>query len=401
MAGEPPLNPPRYGAAALADLAPSVLASLGVPGEVNTLGLPPARRACVLLVDGMGAHVLRENRDSAPFLASLIEEDSAPAPAGTVDSSPVSSAAVQFPPALTAGFPATTATNLTSLGTGCAPGCHGILGYQVAVPDTDRLLNQLRWNLDVDPHTWQPRGTVFQRARAAGLAASYVAPGAFEHGSFTAASARGSTYWPANDISELVVQADAAVRSADRSYTFLYHSDLDSLGHMFGVGSAYWRAQLGFVDRLAEQVAQAIPADTALYITADHGMVDVSPEGRVDVETPSEFTSGVRVLGGEPRMRHVYTWPDATEDVHAAWTELLDGRALVLRRQEVIDHGWFGDTVPPEHRRRIGDLLAVTVGDTALVAPASEPVEAQLVGMHGSLTPTEVWVPLLRSGAAR
>ena len=35
---------------------------------------------------------------------------------------------------LTAGFPATTATSLGSLGTGRPPGQHGMLGYQVAIP---------------------------------------------------------------------------------------------------------------------------------------------------------------------------------------------------------------------------------------------------------------------------
>lgn len=390
-----PLTAPRYGSAALADLTSSVLASLDIPGEANTLGLAHARRACVLLVDGMGAHILRQNRRHAPFLSSLLGED------GQEDGQHVAAAdATGPPPALTAGFPTTTATSLTSLGTGSSPGCHGILGYQVAVPGSEKLMNQLRWNSDIDPQTWQPRGTAYQRASAAGVRASYVAPGAFEHGAFTVASARGSTYYSANDISELVVQAEAAVRSAKHTYTFVYHSDLDTLGHMFGVDSAYWRAQLGFVDRLAEQIDASLPADTALYITADHGMVDVSPDGRIDVESDSDLMSGVRLLGGEPRVRHVYTRNGAAADVHATWSHRLAGRALVVGRDDAVERGWFGD-VPDEHRFRIGDIVAATYGNTTLVAPESEPVESRLVGVHGSLAPAELWVPLLRSGAAR
>lgn len=366
---------PEYGTATLADLAPSVLASLGVPGEPNPLGLEPSRRACVLLIDGMGWELLRAHRRYAPFLHSLL-------PAGTV---------------LSAGFPTTTATSLTSYGTGTAPGHHGILGYKVAIPGRDRLINQLRWDNEVDPEVWQPCRTIYQRAEAAGVAASYVAAGAFEHGAFTRASARGSRYQPANALSELVVKAEAALHADERSYVFVYHSDLDTLGHMFGADSAYWRYQLGYIDRLAEQITGVLPPGTALYITADHGMVDISDRGRIDVQTDPELEAGVRLLGGEPRVRHVYTRPGAAADVLDTWRERLAGRAAVLSREEAVAEGWFGDAVAEEFLPRIGDILAVAYGDTALTAPATEEIESRLVGMHGSLTAAELRIPLLRT----
>jgi hypothetical protein len=371
--GEGELAAPRYGAASLADLSVSVLASLGVPGEPNTLGLEPAGRVCVLLVDGLGLALLRRNREWAPFLAGYLDD------AGS----------------LSVGFPTTTATSLTSLGTGIAPGGHGILGYQVAVPGTERLMNQLRWDADIDPEEWQPRRTAFQRARAAGVSAAYVASGAFEHSGLTRAAGRGGSYRPANNLSEIVVKAAAALAEGERSYVFAYHADLDSLGHMFGSRSDYWRYQLGHVDRLAEQLAAAAPAGTMLYVTADHGMVDISEHGRIDVEQDADFADGVRLLGGEPRVRHVYTRPGAAEDVRAAWRTRLEGRAVVLSRQEAVDAGWFGP-VDAEISPRIGDVVAATYGDTALVAPATETLESQLVGMHGSLTRAELDVPLLR-----
>nr|NIS36131.1 alkaline phosphatase family protein [Actinomycetota bacterium]NIU70700.1 alkaline phosphatase family protein [Actinomycetota bacterium]NIW32605.1 alkaline phosphatase family protein [Actinomycetota bacterium] len=45
---------PGYRDGSLADILPSVLGALGVPGEENVLRLPPARRYCVLLIDGLG-----------------------------------------------------------------------------------------------------------------------------------------------------------------------------------------------------------------------------------------------------------------------------------------------------------------------------------------------------------
>ncbi|MGV2386877.1 MAG UNVERIFIED_CONTAM: alkaline phosphatase family protein, partial [Thermobifida fusca] len=175
-AAETPLTVPRYGTASLADLGPSLLASLGVAGEPNVLGLPEARRACVLMVDGLGWRALLAHRDRAPFLASLAE-GCAP---------------------ITAGFPSTTATSLTTVGTGTVPGSHGVIGYQVALPGTDTVFNHLRWTANVNPLVWQPRRTVYERAEAAGVTTAYIADSAYQGGNFTRASARGSRYVPAN-----------------------------------------------------------------------------------------------------------------------------------------------------------------------------------------------------------
>ncbi|WP_046469083.1 alkaline phosphatase family protein [Allosalinactinospora lopnorensis] len=364
---------PRYGAGSLADLIPSVLASLGVPGETAALNLPPVRRACVLLIDGMGWDLLSAHRSYAPFLSSLADA-----------AEPI-----------TAGFPTTTATSLTTIGTGLPPGHHGIVGYQVAVPGSDRIMNQLRWDPEIDPETWQPCGTAYQRAEQAGVTAAYVAFGGYEGSGLSRASARGSRYVAANDITELAVKAASSLTAGDRSLVFAYHSDLDTYGHMFGVDSAYWRLHLGHVDRLAEQIAGQLPSDAALYITADHGMVDSTSASRVDVESDPALSSGVRLLAGEARVRQVHVRDGAADDVLAAWRERLAGRAEIVSREEAIAAGLFG-AVDDALRPRIGDVLALARGDTALIAPNAEPTESSLVGQHGSLTPGELRVPLLR-----
>jgi len=155
MTDEPrtPLTLPSYGQGTLPDLATSLLGSLGVPGEANPLGLADTERACLLIVDGLGWELLRDHQAAAPFLAELSDSGRP----------------------LTAGFPATTVTSLSSLATGRPPGAHGMLGYQVAVPGTGRLLNGLRWDDRVDPLSWQPGSTIYERAADAGVPPSHSA----------------------------------------------------------------------------------------------------------------------------------------------------------------------------------------------------------------------------------
>ena len=375
---EPTVAPvlPHYGERSLPDLASSLLASLGVTAEPNPLSLPPASRACLLVVDGLGWELLRDHPAAAPFLSEQ---------------------AVHGGP-LTAGFPATTVTSLSSLGTGRPPGQHGMLGYQVAIPGQPRLLNGLRWDSSVDPLAWQPGETVYQRAVEAGVSAFRVAAPALEKTGLSAAVMRGNSYRPAESLGALAAEAAAALRAADRALVTVYHGQLDSTGHVFGCGSDAWRYHLGHVDKLAEQLASAIPAGTPLYVTADHGMVDVGPADRIDADTTPGLLDGVALLGGEPRARHVYAVPGAGADVLQAWRAIIGSRAWVLSRDEAIGAGWFGP-VEPWLADRIGDVVAAPAGPWAVIASEAEKLESSLIGMHGSLTSADQLVPLLRLGA--
>lgn len=371
---------PSYGSAALADLSSSMLASLdpeaATPAQ-NVLGLPPVRRACLLIVDGLGWELLRGHPAAAPFLSELAR-----------NSRPI-----------TAGFPSTTVTSLGSICTGRPPGQHGILGYQVAIPGENRLLNGLRWDAKVDPRQWQPLPTIYERATAAGIAAVHVAQGSFRGTGLTVATMRGADFHPADSMGALAARAAAALRENDRAFVTVYHGDLDGTGHVFGVASEAWYNQLAHVDKLAEQLAGALPSGTMMYVTADHGMVDISAEDKLDVDARPELRSGLALLGGEPRARHLYARRGAAADLLSTWREVLGDRAWVLSRDEAISEGWFGP-VDAAMTSRIGDVVAAATGTLALVATEAEPRESRLFGMHGSLTPAEQLVPALSYTAA-
>jgi hypothetical protein len=374
MPSEPRHPPivPSYGGASLADLSASVAAAVGIPPFHNVLGVTPARRSCILLVDGLGWEQLRDHPAAAPFLSELAR-----------NSRP-----------LTAGFPSTTITSLASLCTGLPPGQHGMLGYQVLIPGTSRLLNGLRWDSRVDPQQWQPHPTIYQRAADAGVPAFHIAQSSFRGSGLTNALMRGAEYLPADTMGALAARAASALAEHSRAYVTVYHGDLDATGHVFGVGSDAWFKQLTHVDKLAEHIAGSLPPDTVLYITADHGMVDVDAGDRIDIDAEPALRAGVAVLGGEPRARHVYARPGAAQDVLATWRDLLGDRAWVLPREEAIKEGWFGP-VDPVLTERIGDVVAAAAGTTALVATQAEPRESALYGMHGSLTPSDQLIPAL------
>ncbi|WP_280236913.1 alkaline phosphatase family protein [Nocardia cyriacigeorgica] len=370
---------PRYGTGSLSDLFPSVLAGFGVPAEHDRLGLGlGVDRVCVLLIDGLGAEALAAHAEVAPFLSSLA------------------------PGVLTAGFPTTTATSVSSLGAGVPPGEHGIVGYLLRVPGQERLFDPLGWRLfgarhkgdlleELVPEEFQPGATVFERAAAHGITVTQVAPRYQAGSGLTRAVLRGCEFRPNVSIGDLVAGTVQALTAA-RSLVYAYHGDLDTTGHVRGPSSEAWLLELAHVDRIAADIAERMPAGSALIVTADHGMVELGT--RVDFDSAADLRAGVQRLGGEPRARHVYTADGATEQVRSAWSETLGTGFQVLARDEVIDRGWFGPTVSPRVYDRIGDLVVVARDTGGVVRTDAEPLQSALPGHHGSLTPAEMNVPL-------
>jgi len=363
---------PHYFGGSLGDVIPSAVAALGTPGWSNVLGLPQAESYVVFLVDGLGWNLLRSRAEFAPYLSSLAD--------GTEP--------------LTCGVPSTTATSLTSLGTGLPPGAHGVVGFTSRIPGTNELLNALEWDRDdVDPHVWQPHETAFERAATAGVSTTSVSKRRFEGSGLSIASQRGATFIGADTIGERI---SAAVRAAAEttSLTYVYEGELDSTGHHSGTRSWAWEHQLSAADAFAAQLREALPRQTALVVVADHGMVDASPDLKLDVDQHPHLLQGVHLFGGEARFRHLYCDEGAVERVAFEWREQMGENAWVVTRDQAIDEGWFG-SVDSHVRARLGDVMVASRGSGAVVATEQRPEEAALIGLHGSLTCDEMLVPLL------
>ena len=372
-----------YGSAALADLMPAVLAGLGVAGERANLGLTDLRRVVVLLVDGLGARALRAHPDAAPFLSSLVDRD------------------------LTVGFPTTTATSLTSLGTGVPAGEHGVTGYTSWVSEVDTSVNWLHWSpvgrhedlrRRLVPEATQPLPTVFQRAAADGVAVATTGPASFVGTGLTRAVFRGAADATSVAPGDAVARVADAVRRGDSSLVYAYASELDLVGHVRGPGTDAWCEQLAAVDEHARRIAERLPSDATLLVTADHGMVAIDPAQVTDLDSSPELRRGVLAVAGDPRARHVHAEPGAAADVLATWRGVLGERAWVGTREDVVAAGLLGPVVTPTARARTGDVVAIADGPSAVVQRHVEPGLSALPGQHGALSPDELLVPLLRHG---
>jgi hypothetical protein len=272
-----------------------------------------------------------------------------------------------------------------------------MLGYTVQVPRSGgRVLNSLKWDERVDPVIWQPVPTLFERAMAAGITTTHIAAKRYENSGFTRAVFRGAHYKGANIVSDMLSETVTALSSAP-SFIYLYVNDLDSAGHSDGVGSDKWIAALKGVDSLAGLLIEKAPKGTRIWVTADHGMINV--EEKIVMGVDNDLLTDISVIAGEPRARHLYlgekSSPAAVEEVLHRWREALGDKVLMHSRATAIESGLFGSDVSLDAAERAGDVIAIARGGVVLLDPERADKEGEMVGHHGGDSAVESSVPLL------
>lgn len=373
-------RPPGPGTG-LPSVVPAALRSLGVPDlpegvHPASWELPEARMVVVLLVDGLGAEQLARRSGHARTLRAMSS------PAG-VDG-------------FACGFPSTTATSLTSLGTGLPAGGHGIVGWQTNW--RGRLFNHLAWQDGPDPASHQPLPTLFQHAARRDVTMSTVSWPRYADSGLTRASLRGGGFVGASthtERTEGVLRAVAQAGRRGRALVYAYWDEIDKAGHVHGPDSLEWGEAVEALDAWVADLLGRLPAGAVLAVTADHGMVEAPHGSRRDLAHEPALASGVSLLAGEPRAPQAWCVPGAVDDVVAGWRAELGESAIVLSRDEAVEAGWFGP-VRPGYEERIGEVVAAMLEDATLLDSRElRPAILGLRGHHGSITEAETAIPLL------
>lgn len=351
----------------LAGIMPSALAAIGAFDGHVPFEFPEATRACVVLVDGLGYHQLRDRIGHAPNVRAI----------GTD----------RF---ITTVVPSTTAAGITALGTGLMPGKTAMAGYALRVPETTSVFSLIAWNSPrVKPETWQSQPTHFETSSANLVK---IQPQKFVGSGLTRAGLRGGRTVVAEDLPSRVDAATRELRSgADLAY--LYWDKIDATGHKYGWTSEQWIAELEHFDAEFGRLLRTLPTDTLVVLTADHGMVDVTE--RVDIRDFDELVADVNVVAGESRAVQVYT--SEPEAVAERWQNFFADEAWVVTKSEAIEAELFGP-VTDFTRGVMGDVFAFAKGTLAIVDSRFQtPGAIGLIGVHGSLTEEEMHIPLSTS----
>ena len=352
---------PALDGASVAGIVPALF------GRVDDGWIPETARAAesvvLLVLDGLGWSAVQ---DHAPMMPRLTGMDGA---------------------AITTVAPSTTATALTSIATGLAPAQHGVVGYRMLVGDD--VLNVLRWSSANRGRSPEPND-VQRYAPFLGREVPVITRTEFRETGFTRAHLRGTRFAGWHTTVGLIEQCVRAVEARE-PFVYAYYPGVDAVAHEFGLRDGVFARELAFADRLVGELVDALPAHAAVLVTSDHGQVHLEAESWIDIPELGELTTA---MAGDGRFRYLYARPGGGRELLARARELVSDRAWVWSRAEVLELGLLGDDATGTVAGRIGNVVLAAREPVAFVDPAL-PNERTLRSGHGSLTPDEMYVPLL------
>src|SRR5207249_1480777 len=189
---------------------------------------------------------------------------------------------------LTAQFPSTTAAHVPTLHSGLPLGQTGIYEWFQYEPALGAMIAPLLFSLAgdadretlagrLDPDALFPAATVYERLRAAGVAAYAIHPADISATTPSRVLLRGAEVRPFASPPRAFAELGAALSLPGPVYAVAYLDPVDAAGHLFGPSSReYEEAVVAVLDGL-ERLAES-GKDALLVVTADHGQVDVDPK---------------------------------------------------------------------------------------------------------------------------
>ncbi len=355
---------PDYDGACVSNVMDVLVEDPDHPPAWFPAGIEGARQIVLLVLDGLGWEQMQQRLHLLRGLSTL-------------QAAPITTVA-----------PTTTATALTSIATGLAPGEHGVIGYRMSVDDD--ILNVLRWSTSRgDARELIPPESIQHDVAFGGQRPPVVVRAEFRDSGFSRAHLGGCRHVPYRVPSTLVAEILHQLQEGE-PFVYAYYDGVDKVAHEYGLGTFY-DSELVFVDRMVEFLVEMLPAGTALVITADHGHVDVGPN--VVLPDP-EVLAHVDHQSGEGRFRWLHAHPGAQRDLLDVATERHSDLAWVVSRDQMLEESWFGPKVLPGPLSRLGDVALVAREPIAFEDP-NDTGPFVLQGRHGSLTSAEVMVPLL------
>jgi hypothetical protein len=301
--------------------------------------------------------------------------------------------------AISAVFPSTTASAITTSFTGATPLEHGLTGWFTYFSEMACVCAPLpfqrrgeRSALAADPGRLFVERSLFDTLAVRSIVVSWDKIIGSAYNLHHCGRAERLAY---GDLDGFVAQTARAVKSGpERKFVYAYWPEFDALAHQHGVGSAEVGAHFQALDAaFGELLARLKGTDTMLVLTADHGFLDCPKDE--SIELPPELSAMLRFpLCGERRVAFCHV-QDRKAFIAEAQSR-FEHRADVRPSRELLDEGWFGPGRPhPHFAERIGDVALVMNGRATVKDWVPGEPRHLHIGNHGGTSDDEMFIPLV------
>lgn len=284
---------------------------------------------------------------------------------------------------LDAPFPATTTVALATVATAMTPVQHGLIGYQMWMPQLDTVVNTIKWTtlwgapLTFATETLLPAPNLWERLSAIGVETVTIQPAHFDRSPLTRALYRGCTFEGATGVAEIVERCTG--RAGPGRVVFTYVPHVDFAAHVHGQHSPEYREAIAIAAAVWEGICAAAPSTVTVVGSADHGHIDFPPDRQHAISKPQH--AGLTFYGDGRAMFVRGDGRHLEESLPATWVPIERAR-----------HWWGPGEPGPSFGERAPDGILLADDDALLLHRFSD---TRMIGNHGAMVAAEQQIPLL------
>ncbi len=378
---------PDYAGGGFINLIASLAAAGGAAPRHPALALLPpaelsgARNIVFWIVDGLGDNYLTAHRPAGHF-------------------------ARRRRGSISAVFPTTTASAITTSFTGATPAEHGLTGWFTYFSAAGCVAAPLPFRSRGDNLPLAARGVSHEHLFTAPplldaltRRAIVVSARSIVNSDYNLHHSGNAERRAYDDLDGLVAEVAAAVRSgAERKFIYAYWPEFDTQSHRHGVASEQARIEFERVDdAFAVLLDRLAGTETAVVVTADHGFMDSPPADLLMLEDGPGLAGLLKLpLCGERRIAFCHVQDGRVAEFSARARDWLAGRGEVRASRELLDEGWFGPgRAHPQLAERIGDVTLVMNGRHTIKDWTPGESRHLHIGNHGGSSDDELFIPLV------
>ena len=306
-------------------------------------------------------------------------------------------------------FPSTTPIVLTSLATGQWPGKHSVIGWFLRLQQIDAISTIISYTRTADGKALSKLGVSAQDAYPLPSRIGRTSRDAIHIMPEQLVDSAYSNYWTGGhpqvgykpDKPQQAIQLAARhLRSgAGPTCSYIYLPQVDSAAHKLGASHEVTLNAARDLDSLLGGLAESLPSNARIALTADHGHLDAPEDKRYATDGQADEIASLcdGALTGDPRAVYADVPPDRLPDFNDAVGRRFGEDFIVLTAEEVQELELLGVGEPTvETTNRMGNILLLSAGEAIydfreILGDERFP----MISHHGGLTPEEMRIPLV------
>ncbi|MDP1814557.1 MAG: alkaline phosphatase family protein [Leadbetterella sp.] len=312
---------------------------------------------------------------------------------------------------MTSVFPATTAAAMTSFLSGVAPQQHALTGWFMYLKEAGILSVVIKFisragRIDlcksrISFNDIYGQESFFEKLDATSFLVKrkdYIGK------AYSLATSRGAEKLGYATLNGFFRQIRRALdgSSRNRKYVFAYWDKFDGVCHKKGTDSREAEKHFRELDKKIASLAKSLKdKDTAIIVTADHGLIDTRESGKIiELKDHPEFVATLSMpLAGELRAAYCYVKPDKTGQFEEYVKRNFSRYCNMHKSADLIEKNYFGLYEPDRRLEdRVGDYTLI-MKDNYIIKDSVLGEEYKIfIGNHGGTSKEEMFVPLIVIG---